>query len=48
MDTEKVRMSYKPGNIKMLLVGESPPASGDFFYVRSMMTVYTAKVFGAG
>ncbi len=45
MDTEKVRMSYKPENIKLLLVGESPPASSDFFYVRSMMTVYTAKAF---
>jgi len=30
MDTEKVRISYKPENIKLLLVGEAPPASGDF------------------
>ncbi len=45
MDTEKVRMSYKPVSIKLLLVGESPPASGQFFYVRSLMTIYTSRAF---
>ena len=45
MDTEKIRISYKPENIKLLLVGESPPASGEFFYVKSLMTVYTSRAF---
>ena len=45
MDTEKIRISYKPENIKLLLVGESPPAGGEFFYVKSLMTVYTSRAF---
>ena len=47
MDTEKVRLSFKPEKIKLLFIAESPPASGDFFYVRSRMTVYTARAFGS-
>ena len=29
----------------MLLVGESPPANGKFFYVKSAMTTYTSRAF---
>ncbi len=47
MDTERVRMSYKPGNIKLILVGESPPASGQLFYFQSFMIVYTSRAFEA-
>jgi hypothetical protein len=45
MDTEKVRVSYKPEKIKLLFIAESPPASGQFFYRRSMMTTYTSRAF---
>ena len=45
MDTERIRKSFKPDRIKLLLVGESPPASGQFFYVRSLMTKYTSRAF---
>lgn len=45
MDTESIRRSYRPDRVRFLLVGESPPASGKFFYVRSAMTAYTARAF---
>jgi hypothetical protein len=45
MDIEAVRRSYKPEKIRLLLVGESPPASGEFFYLKSNMTIYTSKAF---
>lgn len=32
MDLEKLRTSYRPAQVNMLFVGESPPASGRFFY----------------
>jgi len=32
MDTEGVRAQYRPQRIVTLFVGESPPASGKFFY----------------
>jgi hypothetical protein len=32
MDTEAVRARYRPPRIATLFVGESPPASGKFFY----------------
>ena len=31
---EVVRKSFRPGKVKLLFVGESPPASGRFFYHR--------------
>lgn len=32
IDVEKTRASYRPDHITTLFVGESAPASGDFFY----------------
>jgi hypothetical protein len=29
---ERLRLSYRPARVRMLFVGESPPASGRFFY----------------
>jgi len=45
MDREKLRESYKPSKIRLLLMGESAPASGRFFYQKSLMTVYTSRAF---
>jgi len=45
MDTEKIRQSYAPERIRLLLIGESPPVSGEFFYVKSNMTTYTSRAF---
>jgi len=43
---ESIRQLYRPGRIRLLLVGESPPASGAFFYLgNSPMTSYTARAF---
>ena len=42
---EKIRASYRPENIKVLFVGESPPESGDFFYVESLMTTFVSRPF---
>ena len=30
--TERLRSSYRPDNVRLLLVGESAPANGTFFY----------------
>lgn len=35
MNREQLRHSYKPHKVKLLFVGESPPASGRFFYARN-------------
>jgi hypothetical protein len=45
MDTELIRQLYRPSDIRLLLVGESPPASKKFFYVKSAMTKHTAQAF---
>ena len=45
MEIEKLRASYKPTDVKILIVGESPPVGGTFFYDRSKMTIYTKKAF---
>lgn len=45
MDTEAIRSSFRPKAIRLLLIGESPPASGQFFYVKSQMTTYAASAF---
>lgn len=47
MDREVLRESYKPRKIRLLLIGESAPASGRFFYQKSLMTVYTSRAFEA-
>ncbi|TGU72116.1 hypothetical protein E4633_07285 [Geomonas terrae] len=43
--TEEIRKAYLPSNVKILLVAESPPSNGDFFYVKSEMTRYTMVAF---
>ena len=44
--TEKTRGTYLPKRVRLLLVGESPPASGRFFYYGdSSMTRHTARAF---
>jgi hypothetical protein len=45
MDTEAIRQKFRPDKIKLLLVGESPPANGKFFYVKSAMTTFTSRAF---
>ena len=45
MDTEDIRNSFRPKKIRLLLIGESPPSGGKFFYVHSPMTSYTARAF---
>ncbi len=46
--TERLRSSYRPDNVRLLLVGESPPAGGKFFYddrSRVPLRTHTIKVF---
>ena len=46
MDTEELRKSYKPDKVKILFVGESPPAGGTFFYnANSNLYRNTKKAF---
>jgi hypothetical protein len=45
MDRESIRKEFRPSKIKILFVGESPPANGAFFYTVSPMTKCMAKVF---
>lgn len=45
MDIEELRQKFKPDKVQVLLVGESPPAEGSFFYDRSHMTTYTKNAF---
>ncbi len=45
MDIEVIRHRYRPDRVKLLLVGESPPANGKFFYLRSPMTTFTSRPF---
>ena len=41
---ERIRKKFKPKKIKVLLVGESPPKSGYFFYeLKSILYEYTMK-----
>ena len=44
-ERETLRRSYRPDKVKVLLIGESPPASGDFFYRKSAMTIHTWHAF---
>ena len=43
MDAESLRESYRPDSVRVLLVGESAPAHGAFFYRESAMTTITAR-----
>jgi hypothetical protein len=45
MDRESIRRNFRPSKIRILFVGESPPANGAFFYMDSPMTNYMAQVF---
>lgn len=46
MDRESIRVNFRPAKkIRVLFVGESPPANGGFFYICSPMTNYMAQVF---
>jgi hypothetical protein len=46
MDIEKTRQSFRPTKVKVLLVGESPPAGGSFFYFgNSNLARYTQDGF---
>lgn len=45
MDIEELREKYKPEKVRVLLVGESPPAEGTFYYDASQMTTFTKKAF---
>ena len=42
---EEIRNKYRPEKIKVLLVGESPPAAGTFFYTGDSLTRYTQVAF---
>ncbi len=44
-EKEAIRQRFKPDHIRLLMIGESPPASGRFFYQKSAMTTYTARAF---
>lgn len=35
IDQEQIRNSFRPNSIKLLFIGEAPPASGRFFYCRN-------------
>jgi len=45
MDVEELRRTYLPEDVRILLVGESAPVSGRFFYCDSAMTTFTAQAF---
>jgi len=45
LEIETIRKSFRPKKIRILLIGESPPSSGKFFYTGSPMTTYTARAF---
>jgi hypothetical protein len=45
MKTEEIRKGFMPSNVSVLMVAESPPDSGKFFYVDSGMTKFTSRAF---
>ena len=48
MDTETLRARYKPDRVQILLIGESPPVGGTFFYAaNSNLFRYTREAFEA-
>ena len=40
---ENLRTKYRPDNIRVVFVGESPPASGKFFYRENSTLYYATK-----
>lgn len=44
-DVEQVRQKYLPEKVKVLIVGESPPHSGKFFYTGDDLTSRTWEAF---
>jgi hypothetical protein len=43
---EELRQTYKPSDVRVLLIGESPPANGTFFYLgNSNLWQYTYQAF---
>ena len=42
---EQIRQLYRPEEVRILFVGESPPESGGFFYVESLMTTFVSRPF---
>lgn len=46
--TERKRLAYRPPVVRVLLIGESPPANGTFFYDGdSILACYTREAFDA-
>jgi len=45
MDIEALRRSYRPEKVRLLMVGESAPASGKFFYLGDHLTIATSTAF---
>lgn len=45
MNTEEIRQSFRPETVTLLLIGESPPARGKFFYEGCPMTAFTSRAF---
>ena len=43
MDTEALRDRYRPTDVRVLFVGESPPAGGTFFYAANSNLYYATK-----
>jgi hypothetical protein len=35
LEREKLRLAFRPSSVRLLFVGESPPASGRFFYTQN-------------
>ncbi|MEW6230545.1 MAG: hypothetical protein AB1700_21080, partial [Bacillota bacterium] len=45
---EQKRQNYQPRDVRVLLIGESPPANGTFFYSgNSNLARYTREAFEA-
>jgi hypothetical protein len=45
LDTETIRKGFRPNKIKILLIGESAPVGGSFFYMVDTLTHYTHQAF---
>jgi hypothetical protein len=49
MNLEDLRLRYRPDEVRVLFVGESPAAGGDFFYKPSSpLRRHTREAFGLG
>src|SRR4051812_20336030 len=40
---ERTRRKYKPDDIRVLFIGESPPAGGEFFYLANSALYYATR-----